>query len=193
MPTMHGSFITRSLLVASLLATALVTSAQDKTKPAGPQTSTSSSAGERGQQAMSPCAMAMMGRSGPNSMYRPSGIGASSGSDGFGMAGNLAPLGMLALSADQRAGINKIQDESCKKKLDLADQLAGSQAELRSLYTADSRDAKAIDKQYEKLFALQRKAIEVDVDTTDRIEALLSPEQRDRLKQLRHTPRGAAP
>jgi len=126
-------------------------------------------------------------------MHRPGGMDTLGGSDGFGMAGNLAPLGMLALSADQRAGINKIQEELCKKKLDLADQLAGNQAELRALYAADSRDAKTIDRQYEKLFALNRKAIEADVDAADRIEALLSPEQRDRLKQLSQPPGGAAP
>jgi len=181
----QGSIIAQSFLAASLLTASLATPAQDTARPASPPANVVTASGTPTHQPASPCAMLMMGRGNMHPMHRPGGMGAPAGMDGIGMTDSaLASLGMLVLSADQRAGVNKIQDELCKKRLDLANQIAGNQAELRALYTGERRDAKAIDKQHEKLFALQRMAIEADVEAADRIEALLTTEQRNAIKKF---------
>lgn len=108
---------------------------------------------------------------------------------GLGLSIELAPLGMLALDTNQRTRINAIQRGLCVKHFDLATRIAEGKAELRQLYAAGQRDAGAIDRQYDKLFALQRQAIEADIDAFERIKSELTTEQRAALEQF---PRGPA-
>lgn len=112
---------------------------------------------------------------------------------GLGLSVELAPLGMLGLDANQRTRINAIQRELCVRHFELASRIAASKAELRQLYAADQRDTAAIDRQYEKLFVLERQAIEADIDAFERIRTELTAEQRAALVQFRPGPAGIVP
>lgn len=168
----------RFVLAALLFAGAQVAIAQKSTTPAtlGPE-------------------------SGPCGTATPAGPGMRSSRFGYGsenplgleLGADLAPLGMLNLNANQRTRINAIQRGLCVTHYDLASRIAVNKAELRRLYAADQRDAPAIDRQYENLFALQRQAIEADIDAFERIMNELTAEQRAALTQFRPGPAGIVP
>ena len=56
---------------------------------------------------------------------------------------------------------------------------------LHELYGAEQRDAKKIGKVYGALFNLQRQMIETKIDAHNRMEAVLTAEQREQLEQQR--------
>ena len=106
---------------------------------------------------------------------------------GYGRGGmmGLGPLQALNLSEQQLARINQIRDEVRRKNWDTLGKLLDEQARLRDLYTADKRDAAAIGKQSMKIAELRRQLLEASIDSHNRIEALLSTEQKDQLRSWR--------
>ena len=96
----------------------------------------------------------------------------------------------LDLNDDQRSRINKLSDELKHNNWTTKGLIMDESAKLRDLYAADKRDPSAIGKEYQKIFDLQRKMIEATVTTQNRIEEILTPEQRTQLKNRRH---GGAP
>ena len=109
--------------------------------------------------------------------------------DMMGMMGGMmhgsGPIGMLDLTDDQRAKINKIQDEQRKKNWDAMGKIMDEQSKLRDLYAADKRDPKIIGAVYGTIFNLKRQMIEATIDAQNRMEALLTDKQRQELKQSR--------
>jgi len=109
--------------------------------------------------------------------------------DMMGMMGGMmhgsGPIGMLDLTDDQRAKINKIQDEQRKKNWDAMGKIMDEQSKLRDLYAADKRDPKIIGAVYGTIFNLKRQMIEATIDAQNRMEALLTDQQRQELKQSR--------
>lgn len=95
-------------------------------------------------------------------------------------------LGALALSEEQQSKINKISDELKHNNWATQGLINDETAKLRDLYEADKRDPAAIGKEYQKVFDLKRQMIETYLDTQNRIEEILTPEQRAKTKEARH-------
>jgi Spy/CpxP family protein refolding chaperone len=117
------------------------------------------------------------------------GMGPGMMGGGMGMMG-MGPFGMLDLSDDQRAKLNKLQDEHRKKDWEIAGKIMDEQAKLRDLYDADTPDAKKIGTAYGAIARLQQQAVEANVELHNRMQAVLTKEQREQLKQWR---RGMGP
>lgn len=124
---------------------------------------------------LSTAAMAQWGPgpgNGPGSGYGRMGAGMQ-GAPGFGQGCGLRAeaLDALGLTADQRTRIAAIQDENHAQRLALMDEMH----ELRSLaFRSGNPDYAAMAAVRERMFALARQARE-------RIDAVLTAEQRDRL------------
>ena len=102
---------------------------------------------------------------------------------GYGMGpgwGGYGPQGMPDLSADQRAKIGKIQDETRRKNWALMGQMMDEQAKLRDLYDAPKRDSDAITNTYKNINELQRRVYESAADAHKRMEGVLSKEQKEK-------------
>lgn len=134
----------------------------------------------------------MMGGYGPQGRGMIGGYGYGPGMmGGYGRGGmmggmmGLGPLHALGLNDQQYAKITQIQDEMRRKNWDVMGKLMDEQARLRDLFAADKRDPSAIGKQSMKLAELRRQLLEASVDAHNRIEALLSKEQKEELRSYR--------
>jgi Spy/CpxP family protein refolding chaperone len=131
----------------------------------------------------------MMRGQGQSYGYGPGmmGGGMMSGMMGGGMMGGmgLGPLQALDLNEQQQTRINQIRDETRRKNWDTMGKLLDEQARLRDLLAAEKRDPAAIGKQSMKLADLRRQLLEASIESHNRIEALLSKEQRDQLRSYR--------
>jgi len=94
-------------------------------------------------------------------------------------------LGTLALGKDQQSKINQLSDELKHNNWATQGLINDETAKLRDLYEADKRDPAAIGKEYQKVFDLKRQMIETYLDTQNRIEEILTPEQRAKMKEAR--------
>jgi Spy/CpxP family protein refolding chaperone len=94
-------------------------------------------------------------------------------------------LGALALTKEQQSKINKLSDELKHNNWATLGLINDETATLRDLYEADKRDPAAIGKEYQKVFDLKRQMIETYLDTQNRIEDILTPEQLAKLKDAR--------
>lgn len=92
----------------------------------------------------------------------------------------------LDLNEDQRSKINKLSDELKHNNWATKGLIMDESAKLRDLYAADKRNPSDIGKVYQKIFDLKRKMIEATITTQNRIEEILTPEQRAQLKDMRH-------
>lgn len=90
----------------------------------------------------------------------------------------------LDLNDEQRSKINKLSDELKHNNWATKGLIMDESAKLRDLYAADKRDPSAIGKEYQKIFDLQRQMIEATITTQNRIEELLTPDQRAQLKKM---------
>lgn len=108
------------------------------------------------------------------------------GGDGHGgfMMGGLRQLSDL--SEEQRAKMDQILDETRRQNWDVMGRLLDERARLRDLMRADKRDASAIGKQSMKIADLRRQMLEAHVHARNRIEALLTAEQKKQLRAPRH-------
>lgn len=112
------------------------------------------------------------------------GGGGMMGGYGYGRGGmmGLGPLQALDLSNEQLGKINQIQDETRRKNWGVMGKLIDEQSHMRDLFLADKRDPAAIGKQAMKIADLRRQMLEASVDAHNRVEALLSKEQREQLR-----------
>lgn len=137
-----------------------------------------------------PMMQGMMGMQGCGMMHGMMGH-AMGPMGGLAMLHGLDPIGMLELDAEQHTEIRRMHSELRREHWDTLGQLLDERETLQELYAAESRDPAAIGEAHERLFALKRPLIEAMVDAGNRIEALLSEEQRKQLQQLRRHGRGA--
>lgn len=114
---------------------------------------------------------------GPGMMHGWGGYGM-----GPGMMRGYAALGDLDLSDEQIAKINRIQDETRKTHWALMGTMMEQQSRLRDLSLARQPDNDAIGKAYKDLGDLQQKMIESGLDAQKRIDALLTDEQKEKLR-----------
>lgn len=104
---------------------------------------------------------------------------------GYGRGGMMGYGGLLDLNEQQLAKIDQIQDETRRKNWSVMGKLQDEQAHMRDLFSADKRDPAAIGKQAMKIAELRRQLLEASVEAHNRIEALLTKEQKDQLRSYR--------
>lgn len=92
----------------------------------------------------------------------------------------------LDLNDEQRSRINKLSDELRRSNWAAMGLIMDESAKLRDLYGAEKRDPSAIGKVYQNIFDSKRRMIEAMIDNQNRVEELLTPEQRAQLKDMHH-------
>src|SRR5512139_797045 len=111
------------------------------------------------------------------------GYGMGPGMMGGGMMGGgygMGPRGLPDLTADQRAKIAKIRDETRRKNWELMGQMMDEQTRLGDLYDSPKQDSDAITNSYKKISELQRRIYESSADAHKRMEAVLTQEQKEK-------------
>lgn len=106
---------------------------------------------------------------------------------GYGMMGGYgyAPLGMLDLTEKQRELITAIHRDQRKTQMELMDKMMDEMDKIQKLMLADKRDPSEIGKAYEPVFILQRRMIESSVESMNKMEAVLTKQQKEELKKYR--------
>jgi Spy/CpxP family protein refolding chaperone len=108
---------------------------------------------------------------------------------GYGMGGDMMGPGMRALSGldlndSQRAQVSKIQDDIRHKNWDLMGKSQDEMAKLRDAYLASGKlDRKAILDSYKRIDELRLQRINNSLDAVEKIEDVLTPQQREQLKR----------
>lgn len=125
----------------------------------------------------------MMGMMGPGMM----GSGMMGGGYGMGpgMMGGFGtgPIAALDLSEGQRQKIRDIQTEQRKLQWELAGKILDEQAQLNEVYASDTPDPKKAGAIYGRIAKLQQQQLEAQLSAHNRIQAVLTKEQREQLKQ----------
>ncbi len=129
------------------------------------------------------------GQMGPGMMgggYGPGmmGGGYGHGMMGQGMMGSQQGLPGVSLDDKQRKAYNAINDDLRRKRWELMGRTMDEQAKLRDLYEVDKRDPAAIGAAYQRVFDLQRQMIEATVAAHNKVEGLLTPEQRKTAREF---------
>jgi Spy/CpxP family protein refolding chaperone len=120
------------------------------------------------------------GMMGPGMMY---GWGQGQGMGPGGMHG-YGPGGMLDLDESQQKKMAQIQQELSKKHWELMRKMDEENAKLRDLYSKDKRDPQAIGKQLQRFYDLRRQMTVSSLEAQNRMEAILTPEQKKRLRRF---------
>ena len=92
---------------------------------------------------------------------------------------------VLDLSAAQQAKINKITDETRKAQWSLMGAMMDQQAAMRDLYASSKPDDSAMKQVYGKFNQLQQQMFNNMLDAQKRIDAVLTKEQREKLRTFR--------
>jgi len=131
----------------------------------------------------------MMGRGmGPGAMGYGMGPGMMApgmiGGRGMGAGMMHGVLWSLDLGDAQRSQILKIQDDLRRKNWDLMGKSQDEMAKLRDSYlAAGKRDRKAILDTYKRIDELRLQRIDNALDAAEKIESVLTADQRDQLKR----------
>ncbi len=100
--------------------------------------------------------------------------------------GGMGRVEMLDLTKEQRTSIHRLQDQLRKANWDAMGKMMDESSKLRELFAVDKPDAKKIGAVYGNIFDLRRQMIENKIDTQNRVDAVLTAEQREQLKQRGH-------
>ena len=109
--------------------------------------------------------------------------GMMGGMMGPGMMGGYAPGSDLNLTAEQRSKIVKIQDDVRRKRWDLMGKMHDEQSQMNEQYYSDKRDDAALSKSYRKMSDLRNQMFDLSLSSHKQIDAVLTKEQRDKLKR----------
>lgn len=132
---------------------------------------------------------------GPGGGYGP-GYGMGPGMMGPGMMGGMMGPGMIGggmgygllyqlnLSPEQWGKINAIHEDLAKKNWEIAGKLREEAFKLRGLMAAEKRDRSAITNQYRKLQELRLQGFQARLDAQERIEGVLTKEQKEQLRRF---------
>ncbi len=127
--------------------------------------------------------MGMMGMGGPGMGMMGGGM---MGGMGMGPGGGMGPVWMLDLTDEQRGKIEKIYDDVRRKNWDTYGKIMDEQSRLRDLYAGETVDAKKAGAVYGNIVKLQQQAFETGVEAHNRVQAVLTKEQKEQLKQWFH-------
>lgn len=93
-------------------------------------------------------------------------------------------LWMLDLSAEQRAELAKIQDEARSRQWEIAGRMHDEMAKYpESMGAQGRRDRADVLAAYDRMAALRRQRVEIALDTAERTDKVLTPEQREQLRR----------
>jgi len=183
--TRHIGRIVASALVTTLIGVAPALHAAPSETPC-PYAKGEQSHGMRGGMGMGRGMMGgygmdqnMMGSMGPGML------------GGMGMMGGMG-MGMmnpywgssLDLTDEQQSKLNNILDEARKKHWSQMGAMMDEQARLRDLYQAPERDDAAIDQTYKAIGKLQQEMFETSVESRKRMDAILTREQQEQLREF---------
>lgn len=103
---------------------------------------------------------------------------------GVGIMGSAMDVpGLLNLTDEQRNKIDDMQDELRRPTWDTYGKIIDAQAKLRRLSQADPLDPKKISAVYGSIAKLQQQLVEMQAENQNRVLAVLTNEQRERLKR----------
>ncbi|WP_343673645.1 Spy/CpxP family protein refolding chaperone [Paraburkholderia heleia] len=112
------------------------------------------------------------------------GMGGAGMMDGYGCGvGHVGWDPGLKLSHDQQTRMNAIVGQSRKARWLLMGKMLDEQSTLRGLYASPKRDQAAIDASYATMRDLRKQMYAISADEHKRIDALLTREQRERLRE----------
>lgn len=128
---------------------------------------------------------------GPGGGYGP-GYGMGPGMMGGGMMGpgmmgggmGYGMLYQLELSPDQWNKINAIHENLARKNWELAGKTQEEAFRLRNLMSAEKRDRHAITNQYKKVQEARMQSFQAQLDAQERIEGVLTKEQKEQLRRI---------
>ena len=123
----------------------------------------------------------MMGGYGPGYGMGPGMMGGYG--PGYGMGPGGRGLWALDLNESQRAGIAKIQDENRRRHWELMGRMHDEMARMRDAFTGGKRDRAAVSAALDRMHELRKQGVEQSFDAAERIEKLLTPEQREQLRK----------
>jgi Spy/CpxP family protein refolding chaperone len=129
----------------------------------------------------------MMGGYGPGYGMGRGMMGGMMGGYGPGMMGGGMGYGMLYqldLTPDQWNKVNAIHEDLAKKQWDVAGKAREEAYKLRNLMSAEKRDRGAITAQYKKLQDLRLQSFQARLDTREKIEGVLTKEQKGQLRRF---------
>jgi len=102
---------------------------------------------------------------------------------GPGMMSGYGPEADLNLTAEQRGKIAKIRDDARRKQWDLMGKMHDERSQMNELYYSDKRDDNALSKSYRKMSELRNQMFDLSLSARKQIDAVLTQEQRDKLKR----------
>jgi Spy/CpxP family protein refolding chaperone len=112
------------------------------------------------------------------------GPGMMGGGGMMGPGGGMGALWHLDLTDAQRQQVLKIQDDLRRKNWDLLGKQQDEQAKLRDAYFGSAkRDRAAVIAAYKRISDLRVQRIENSLDAAEKIEGVLTQQQRDQLKR----------
>ncbi|MDH3309065.1 MAG: Spy/CpxP family protein refolding chaperone [Gammaproteobacteria bacterium] len=109
--------------------------------------------------------------------------GGMMGGMGMGHGGGMGPVWMLDLTDDQRNQIEKIQNEARRKNWDTYGKIMDEQFKQRDLYSGETVDAKKAGAVYGNISKLQQLVLETNIESHNRMQAVLTKEQKEQLRQ----------
>ena len=97
----------------------------------------------------------------------------------------LGQISRLDLTDQQRDEINKLRDQLRRKHWDIMGKMMDERSKLRDLYAEDKPDAGKIGAVYDDIAKLQKKMVQTRVDSWNKIQDVLTPQQQEQLKAWR--------
>ena len=121
------------------------------------------------------------GMMGPRGAVMPHGL------MGWGCRGSLrySPYDRLDLTPQQRAQFDQLRLNLFQQTAALAARLYEPDAQLRKMYAAGTADTVALDPVFAKIAGIQRQMFQARLAAKTHFEALLTPEQKQRLSEMR--------
>lgn len=119
------------------------------------------------------------------------GMGMGPGGMGMGMMGmggagmGMGPVWMLDLTDEQRDKIEKIHEDTRRKNWDTYGKIMDEESKLRDLYAGEIVDAKKVGAAYAGIAKLHQQVIEANVEAHNRVQAVLTKQQKEQLRQWR--------
>jgi Spy/CpxP family protein refolding chaperone len=93
-------------------------------------------------------------------------------------------LYQLNLSSDQWSKVHAIHEDVAKKQWELAGKMREEAYKLRNLMASEKRDRSAITGEYKKLQELRLQSFQARIDTQEKIDGVLTKEQKEQLRRF---------
>jgi Spy/CpxP family protein refolding chaperone len=125
----------------------------------------------------------MMGGYGAGYGMGPGMMGSRGYGTDSGVMGGYLSRSDLNLTTEQRSKIAKIQNDLRRKRWELMGKLQDEQSQMSEQYYSDQHDDVALSKSYRNMSELRHQIFDLSLSARKQIDAVLTPEQRDKLKR----------